>query len=74
MEISKFKIHLCVVFCMLSLWGRSQNNPFAAPLYWSVYEHLIVKEQNGVAFNYIPESVLMANIDWVDENLKDLGY
>ncbi|MBC3538977.1 T9SS type A sorting domain-containing protein [Rufibacter sediminis] len=50
------------------------SNPHKGPLYWSVYEHHIVKEQNGVKENYIPESVLMANVDWVDANLKSLGY
>lgn len=49
-------------------------NPFKAPLYWSVYEHHIVKEQNGVQDNYISEEDLMANVDWVDVNLKNLGY
>lgn len=52
----------------------SQTNPYKAPLYWSVYEHHIVKEQNGDPDNYIPEDVFQSNIDWVDANLKDLGY
>lgn len=54
--------------------GFSQTNPYKAPLYWSVYEHHIVKEQNGVTDNFIPEEIWLANINWVDENLKDLGY
>ena len=49
-------------------------NLFKAPLYWSVYEHHIVKEQKGISENYIPEDTLMANINWVDANLKHLGY
>lgn len=53
---------------------QAPNNPFKAPLYWSVYEHHIVKEQNGVQDNYISEEELMANVDWVDANLKSLGY
>lgn len=53
---------------------EAPNNPHKAPLYWSVYEHHIVKEQNGVQDNYIPEDELMANVDWVDANLKNLGY
>lgn len=52
----------------------SKPNPFQAPLYWSVYEHHILKEQAGVTDNYIPEETLMANVDWVDANLKPLGY
>jgi hypothetical protein len=52
----------------------SQQNPYKAPLYWSVYEHHIVKEQNGVEDNYIPESEFLANINWVNENLKAYGY
>jgi hypothetical protein len=51
-----------------------RSNPYPAPLFWSVYEYHFVREQAGVQDNYIPESVLLANIDWVDENLKDLGY
>jgi hypothetical protein len=50
------------------------SNPYPAPLCWSVYEYHILREQAGVEDNYIPESVLAANIDWVEENLKDLGY
>jgi len=47
---------------------------YKAPLYWSVYEYHILKEQAGQSSNYIPESEWLANIDWVDANLKDLGY
>ena len=63
-----------LLLCVASASAFAQNNPYKAPLYWSVYEHHIVKEQNGVSDNYIPEPELMANIDWVDQNLKDLGY
>ncbi|MBB1286590.1 DUF5116 domain-containing protein [Flavisolibacter sp. BT320] len=51
-----------------------KQNQFNAPLYWSVYEHHIVKEQNGIQDNYIPEDVFLANVNWVDANLKDFGY
>ena len=51
-----------------------QTNPYKAPLYWSVYEYLYSQEQNGITDNYIQESVLQANIDWVDQNLKPYGY
>jgi hypothetical protein len=50
------------------------QNPFKAPLYWSVYEHHIVKEYAGIHDNYIPEAELMKNVDWVDQNLRELGY
>lgn len=66
--------HTAFLIFLFSIVLISQNNPHKAPLYWSVYEHHIVKEQNGVFDNYIPESELMANIDWIDENLKDLGF
>lgn len=72
----KHKTYLLIplLFCTVTVVVFPQNNPYKAPLYWSVYEHHIVKEQNGVSDNYIPESEFLANIDWVDENLKDLGY
>ena len=47
--------------------------PYQAPLYWSVYEHHILKEQAGVPDNYIPESEFLANIDWVDANHQRLA-
>ncbi len=50
------------------------SNPYKAPLYWSVYEHHIIKEQAGVANNYIPESELASNIDFVATSLKSAGY
>ena len=50
-----------------------KSNPFKAPLYWSPYEYHIVKEKNGVQDNYISEDELMANINWVDANLKSFG-
>lgn len=62
------------LFFVFTITLVSQDNPHKAPLYWSVYEHHIIKEQNGVVDNYIPESELMANIDWVYENLKNFGY
>jgi hypothetical protein len=54
------------------------------PLYWSVYEYHIVRQQqqdnstplnpSTNAENYIPESEFQANIDWVEANLKPYGY
>jgi hypothetical protein len=58
---------------LLSQWGFSQDNPYKAPFYWSVYEHHILKEQQGVTENHISESELSANIDWVEKNLKSQG-
>ncbi len=49
-------------------------DPYHPPLYWSVYEHHYVKEQQGVENNYISEGELMTNILWVEENLLPLGY
>lgn len=70
-----YKIFIAIYILLASSSsGFSQHNPYKAPLYWSVYEHHIVKEQNGVQDNYIPEDVWLANINWVDENLKDFGY
>jgi Alpha galactosidase C-terminal beta sandwich domain/Secretion system C-terminal sorting domain len=72
----KFRTHsLPIILCLLILgqWGFSQNNPYKAPFYWSVYENHILKEQQGVTDNYIPESELSANIDMVEKNLKSQG-
>ena len=56
-------------------------NPYQPPLYWDVYEYHIVRQQEasstpvcGSGENYIPESEFLANIDWVEENLKPYGY
>ena len=50
------------------------QSPYKAPLYWTAYEYNFIKEKDGVSDNYIPESEWMANINWVDENLKTFGY
>jgi len=62
------------MFLMCATLSHAQTNSYYAPLSWSVYEYHIVQEQAGVPDNYVPESVLLANIDWVDANLKTLGY
>jgi hypothetical protein len=61
-------------------------DPYKPPLYWDVYEYHIVRQQAsgrgptdvvpGVLLveNYIPESEFMANIDWVEKELKPYGY
>ncbi|MFH1313108.1 MAG: DUF5116 domain-containing protein [Candidatus Eisenbacteria bacterium] len=48
------------------------ENPFSAPLYWSVYENHILQPDGQD--NYISEEALSANIDWVEENLLPYGY
>lgn len=63
---------------------ESGSNPYHPPLYWSVYEYHIVRQQadsgessigeTDTSANYIPESELLANIDWVETNLAPLGY
>jgi hypothetical protein len=65
---------LCVLFHIPPAALHAQTNPYHAPLYWSVYEHHILKEEPGVEDNYISEADLLANIDWVEANLKDFGY
>lgn len=64
----------CFLVSLIFCPGVHAQNPYKAPLYWSVYEHHILKEQAGQSSNYIPETEWLANIDWVDENLRDLGY
>ena len=49
-------------------------NPYKAPLYWSVYEYLLTRQEEGVGNIYIPESELSSNIDFVVTNLKSAGY
>jgi len=51
----------------------AQTDP-KPPLYWSTYEYNIIRQHFNVCYNYIPEYELLANINWVDANLKDLGY
>jgi len=65
-------------FAMIALFAaataQAQDNPFKAPLYWSVYENQIVKEMNHEKDVHISEQEWLANIDWIDENLKEHGY
>ena len=48
------------------------ENPYSAPLYWTVYENHILKPDGQE--NYISEADLAANIDWVEANLLPYGY
>jgi hypothetical protein len=63
-----------MTLCTANADIKEPFNPFTAPLYWSVYENQIVKEQAGLHDVHITEDEWRANIDWVDANLKDLGY
>ncbi|NLB65989.1 MAG: DUF5116 domain-containing protein [Lentisphaerae bacterium] len=45
-----------------------------APLYWSIYENQILKEQAGQNDIHITEDEWLANINWVDAELKPYGY
>jgi len=53
---------------------NAQSNPYKAPRYWSPYEYHITKDMAGETSNYLPEDVLSANIDWLNNNLKSYGY
>ena len=63
-------------YLLLSEMMTAQNpvNPFKAPLYWNVYENNYLQSKANVANNYISEADLLANINWVDANLKPFGY
>jgi hypothetical protein len=54
--------------------ATAQTDPYKTPLYWSTYEYNIIRQHINVCYNYIPETELLANINWVDANLKNLGY
>jgi len=62
------------LFSVINIHAQNPVNPFKAPLYWTVYEHNFLKEKAGVVDNYIPESEWLANINWVESNLKSFGY
>ncbi len=78
---------ISIVFLAVSMLGCNSNstdpdsevtlgeipaNPFKAPLYWSVYEYHITRPDD--LENYITEDAFVANINWVEENLKPYGY
>ncbi len=65
-------ISMC--FWLMIACSVPAQNPYKAPLYWSVYENNFLKEQRGVSDNYISETEFQANIDWVNQNLKVFGY
>ncbi len=65
---------LLLVFAHTASVNAQQTNPYKTPLYWTVYEYHWPREQQGVTDNYISESELKNNIDWVAANLKSYGY
>jgi len=74
-----FKLLRILFICLFiivtgNLSAQNPVNHYKAPLYWDVYENNYLKEQAGVANNYITEDDFLANINWVDTNLKNLGY
>lgn len=66
-------IVLLLIFVNIT-FAQNPTNPYKAPLYWNVYENNFLKERAGVSNNYITENDWLANINWVDTNLKNLGY
>jgi hypothetical protein len=70
------KKHTAFLLGLISLinWAIQAQNPYKAPLSWSVYENHFLQKQAGAADNYISETDFQKNIDWVDQNLKLYGY
>jgi hypothetical protein len=63
--------------CLLTIAASqaiAQTDPYKTPLYWSTYEYNIIRQHLNVCYNYIPETELLANINWVNADLKNLGY
>ncbi|HLN73487.1 MAG TPA: T9SS type A sorting domain-containing protein [Prolixibacteraceae bacterium] len=73
MKIKSSLLAVVLFFIAFGQRAQGQDSPWKAPFYWSVYEYHIVREQQGITDNYIPEATLMANVDWVDKHLKALG-
>lgn len=71
---TKYLITCLFCFLLISVFAQNPVNPFKAPLYWDVYENNFLKEKAGVINNYISEDELLANINWIDANLKSFGY
>lgn len=73
-NLLKLVFILSAVGSAFSVLAQNPINPYKAPLYWDVYENNFMKEKAGVSPNYISEEEWLANINWVDANLKGLGY
>lgn len=73
---SFYKIIVLTLTILSGIHGVAQNpaNPYKAPLYWNVYENNYLQERAGVTNNYITEADWLANINWIDANLKSSGY
>ena len=71
-----FKLILTGTFIVLFVPLFAENpHSFRAPMYWTVYENNFTKEQMGIhANNYIPEDEFLANILWVEKELKPYGF
>lgn len=63
--------------------AQQGEDRYKPPLYWTVYEYHIVRQQEAgrtpsdpgtTAENYIPEAEFLENIEWVEANLKSYGY
>lgn len=67
-------IFFLLFFPFFSFHAQNPVNPYKAPLYWNVYENNYLQEKAGVTNNYISEADWLANINWIDTNLKSLGY
>jgi hypothetical protein len=70
----KSTIFILVIFVSENIFAQNPVNPYNAPLYWDVYENNFLQEKAGVTNNYISEADFLSNINWVDANLKSLGY
>ena len=67
-------LFLFILLQFMNLSAQNPVNPYKAPLYWDVYENNYLKEKAGISPNYITEDDWLANINWVDINLKKFGY
>jgi len=71
-----------VIGCSAGVQPSDSGRAYKPPLYWDVYEYHIVRQHAQgaggnplpTAENYIPEAEFLANIDWVEANLKPYGY
>ena len=73
-KTSLFFFFCLFLFSGLYLSAQNPANPYKAPLYWNVYENNYLQEKAGVTNNYISEADWLANINWIDANLKSSGY
>ncbi|HOO21541.1 MAG TPA: DUF5116 domain-containing protein, partial [Kiritimatiellia bacterium] len=67
-------VFLACAAAACAVTAAAQSNSFRAPLYWSVYENQILKEQAGQHDIHVSEADWLAGIDWVETALKPFGY